>query len=84
MLERYKKENSALAQVLVMDWNEKFVEYAKKVYQGFAAEPELALGCSLHGKLANLPGTAVSSVPKLLDTLEEEVAKRLNIGKEKQ
>ena len=63
---------------------EKFVEYAKKVYQGFAAEPELALGCSLHGKLANLPGTAVSSVPKLLDTLEEEVAKRLNIGKEKQ
>lgn len=27
MLERYKKENSALAQVLVMDWSEKYVEY---------------------------------------------------------
>lgn len=29
MLERYKKENSALAQVLVMDWSEKYVEYTK-------------------------------------------------------
>lgn len=34
MLERYKKENSALAQVLVMDWSEKYVEYGRTYKPG--------------------------------------------------
>ena len=62
---------------------EGFVRYAKQVYQSIVSEPEKALGVSLHGKLAELPGTAVSSVSELLDTLEKEVSKRLDGGKGK-
>ena len=63
---------------------ERFVSYAKKVYQSAVLEPEKAMGVSLHGKLADIPGTVLSSTSALLDTLEREVAKRLDIGKGKQ
>ena len=59
----------------------RFVAYTQAIYQNLAPLPELALGTSLHGKLAELAGVVLSPLPEVLDTLEREVAKRLDSGR---
>ena len=59
----------------------RFVQFARGMYRDFAPEPELALGTSLHGGLGELSGVTLLPLSALLDTLEREVAKRLDGGK---